>query len=152
MLLCWRRPTLWHKLMSLAGFSLAAHAETSFWTLHFVETPWLLMLSFCNVSVLLTSASSAFFKTFFFDCALGLVGLQRLSRLGTRLPPPCNKPRTRLAQKDEDETIYNHIRKPNPKSHECQFLSISISVLLPDSAFCLLLPLRLPLSFLSHQA
>lgn len=96
-------------------------------------------LYFFYLSVLLTSA--VYFVSPF-HWALGLFGLQRLSRLGTQR----DSGQGHNWRKKMRKTIYNHIRMerlPSPKSHERQFLFISIS--LPAPAFCLLLPLRLPL-------
>ncbi len=102
-------------------FDGAALAKFTGFCLETSSYSFLLLMSFVffHSSAHLTSASSAVLKKC--HCALGLVGLRKLS--GRQLGP-----RTQLAQRDEDKTIYNHIRKkpsPSLQSHECQFLSIS---------------------------
>lgn len=98
-------------------------------------------------TVTLTSNSWCFRQRCFSDWTL--------TYLACRDSPMAWAKDTQLAPKQEDEAIYNHISRERLlvfKPLQCQFLSVSIFISLPDSAFWVSLPRRHLHSFLSHQA
>lgn len=112
-----------------------------------------------TVSVLLTSASSASnFLLFFFSFrALSLVGLQRLFRLGTRLPPPSDSGQGHTRHKKMRTRrfiiILGRSAYPAPSRTNANFSpfpSLSRSLTRPFVSRCLCVCRSL--SLLSHQA